>query len=1243
MDTKNKKLNKQSSFSLLFIIKNISYYLLVLILILNHHYTNSYESGELDPSIEPYLLERLNLNLNDLTPSGHAPYISSTSTAEPKLTNINSIKYYNGYLYIAAQNWLLKLNANTLKIEQSIRYGPVLDSPMCRYNPIEECSSAMQTKHSMNNFNKLLIVYESKQALLTCWTAKQGVCDLRDLNDITQLIQNSSIPAVANDPFNSTVGFIASAPNSQDLFYVASTHNSFGPYRDEVPALAGRSLNTQNQLIPSFSSSSANRFMQILTSNSQGLKSSKASIEFISRFSKSFIVKYVTAFNLGIYNYFLSVQHMDTEPALRGDLLITKLARLCLNDLSFTKSYTEMPLRCTSGSSRGLRSLDYNELISAKLVSIRNLESRDEFEMSNDHYIVGLFQETSRRTFNATLESDSVKQAVCVYPLKYVQAKIKENLRKCYDSGASSQFSSSSSSSDDELNIMRGLSFIKPDQRCNTGRNRQSQRSSDYSSSQIGDDFCSSADNGLYPIGGQIPAVSNAILEFNDASFDTIQAYSDSVATSLILMSNKQDEIRYYHFKSLTQSPVNYRTVKLKPASGAQAKTASSNLQFEIEPLAAHSAQYSSPPSLFVATSGNQILKLRMSACESYKTCGECLLKSATSSNSGDPYCGWCSALNECTSHFKCMNAEISSSQAAQDASTPKWINGGQIQVNESSLIDSMCVDIQSVSPAVSYKDRADWIEVNFRKELGSESDNSSASYQCVFMSPVDTITIGQSAKLSVFKPSELRTDAIRIAPNKLKCALPHSTKLIGIFQSNEFKQQRLVLSDDGIFKVSPTSSYYYETQYDRIVLPFYVQNTRSANIQYGTVSPSTSSSKSSSLETSFNITIIDCGVHKSCVSCASAQCQWCSNKCLAPTEQAAQCASEISACKSFDTGTSKLLIPYTAHRQQAPLVFSLLNLNRDDVFSSRNEPSIECIFTMFNGRFVGRNVSMPFVFVNKTHAHCSLANVFNSLSVFIDETNSTSSTLEDLSNPSQSLGQVQTNLRLYDSANDVFIDSISNGKLSLLFYKCEIKANDCSQCLSLNRQLSCMWCNAYPLASTTKSIDQQQQQQSSCRFMNAQSKLVAASQCIAPITTLISSANNQSRQVAVNQCDKPQIASIQPSKIPVGGGTLIIINGLNLGSTIDDVLSVNVVCGSVAFSSSDSQNMVSTRCDLVPSKYVPSKQIACKTRQSSSGAQKQCKVSVKLRSNLLIGSGGATADWVIYFFLFNFLMMKSI
>ena len=240
-----------------------------------------------------------------------------------------------------------------------------------------------------------MLVYESRNALLTCWTWRQGVCDLRSLSDITQLVQNASnTPVVANDPFNSTIGFIASAANSQDLFYVAATHNHFGPYRDEVPALAGRSI-------------SQSRFMQILSSNSQGLKASKASIEFIARYSKTFIVKYVTAFNVGVYNYFLSVQHMDVEASANGERLVTKLARLCLNDLSFTKSYTEMPLKCTSnsrGSISSLRSIHYNELIGAKLVLVKHDEVSSE---SGNYFVVGLFQETSRTTFNASLPQES--------------------------------------------------------------------------------------------------------------------------------------------------------------------------------------------------------------------------------------------------------------------------------------------------------------------------------------------------------------------------------------------------------------------------------------------------------------------------------------------------------------------------------------------------------------------------------------------------------------------------------------------------------------------------------------------------------------------------------------------------------------------------------------------------------------------------------------------------------------------
>lgn len=228
-------------------------------------------------------------------------YVVSTITAE--IRNINNIVYHRGYLYVAAENWLLKVNEKSLEIEQSVQFGPVYDSPWCRYYPLEECSidntGYKSIKTLTNNYNKLLLIYKKLDAILMCWSVRQGVCELRDMSNLSKIVQESSIPTVSNDQFNSTVGFIASSANKQDLLYVAATYNNQGPYRGDVPALAGRSLSASANARPiTMYISSARRFMDVLSSQA-GLKSSKASIQFISRFQKNFIVKYVEAFNLG--------------------------------------------------------------------------------------------------------------------------------------------------------------------------------------------------------------------------------------------------------------------------------------------------------------------------------------------------------------------------------------------------------------------------------------------------------------------------------------------------------------------------------------------------------------------------------------------------------------------------------------------------------------------------------------------------------------------------------------------------------------------------------------------------------------------------------------------------------------------------------------------------------------------------------------------------------------------------------
>lgn len=285
-------------------------------------------------NLEQYLIKKI--NLNELSMSRDSAVASSSfvpdslrkNTPLPKISNVNNLVLHNGSLYVGAQNWLLKFNADTLELEQSVQYGPILDSAYCRYyssrggsSSREECLSSSggsaTKKQLVSNFNKVLIVYPRRQLLLTCWTGRQGVCDVRDLNNITELVQESTQATVGNDALNSTVGFIASSSNSQDLFYVANTYTNLGPYRDEVPAMAGRSMAT----------TASGRFMEVAQSRGQGLKSTQASIEFIARYRKTFVVKYVHGFNLGVFNYFLTVQHNDIESNTNNNVLQTKLAR----------------------------------------------------------------------------------------------------------------------------------------------------------------------------------------------------------------------------------------------------------------------------------------------------------------------------------------------------------------------------------------------------------------------------------------------------------------------------------------------------------------------------------------------------------------------------------------------------------------------------------------------------------------------------------------------------------------------------------------------------------------------------------------------------------------------------------------------------------------------------------------------------------------------------------------------------
>jgi hypothetical protein len=172
---------------------------------------------------------------------------------------------------------------------------------------------------------KILLSIENKNLLL-CGTISQGLCQIIDQD--FNLIINSSLPIVANDPINSTIGLIIPEKN---LIYFGVTYTNDGMYRWRIPNISGRSLNIS-------------RFMKILSENDEdGISRDDLSLRFMSRQQTTFIVQYIYGFYTKNYIYFLTNQPNDIEQTN----FQSKIIRFCRDTSnSIIRTYSEIPLIC---------------------------------------------------------------------------------------------------------------------------------------------------------------------------------------------------------------------------------------------------------------------------------------------------------------------------------------------------------------------------------------------------------------------------------------------------------------------------------------------------------------------------------------------------------------------------------------------------------------------------------------------------------------------------------------------------------------------------------------------------------------------------------------------------------------------------------------------------------------------------------------------------------------------------------
>uniref|UniRef100_A0A915L2J4 Sema domain-containing protein n=1 Tax=Romanomermis culicivorax TaxID=13658 RepID=A0A915L2J4_ROMCU len=151
---------------------------------------------------------------------------------------------YTGRVYLGAVNRLYQFSADLDK-QAVFETGPVDDSPDCASSGV--CDFVK--KHSTDNYNKAMTLYEKANKLIVCGSVRQGACRLHNVYNVSSLDPPISEAVVANDKDSSSVVFVAPGPPdppTTEVLNVASTYTDSGPFRDEVPAVATLSLQPEN-------------------------------------------------------------------------------------------------------------------------------------------------------------------------------------------------------------------------------------------------------------------------------------------------------------------------------------------------------------------------------------------------------------------------------------------------------------------------------------------------------------------------------------------------------------------------------------------------------------------------------------------------------------------------------------------------------------------------------------------------------------------------------------------------------------------------------------------------------------------------------------------------------------------------------------------------------------------------------------------------------------------------------------
>ncbi|RZC36560.1 plexin-B [Asbolus verrucosus] len=484
-------------------------------------------------------------------------------------------------IFAAGTNRLLQLDAD-LNLEYTVMTGPRNDSPLCHATG---CHGTDIPFTLTNNYNKILLIEPESRTLISCGSIFQGACYKYKLNNISAEPEFIPRAIAANDANSSTYAYIG--PKSYNLWgrsnilYVGTTFTNNGEYRHDVPAIASRDLDTLDIAEYSFS------------------KQSHLSIDV--KYRDHFIVQYVYGFNASDYAYFLIVQKQSHLPGQEEQGYVSRLSRTCINDANYD-SYTEVTLQCVDGDQK------YNLVQDAKIATAGDELANSLGILVGTPILIAVF-----RPARGITNEPQPHSALCLYPLRDIEAKFIENIHMCFNGSV-------------KYRNMGYVSGLILDGKCPT-------------SGSAGNipNFC---EVGL-KISGATPIVSNAALVFPNISLSAV-ATASTGRHVLAFLGTTDGKLK----KVLLSGPVptEYEEVVVDEGNAILPDTTLST-----------SGDY-----LYVLST-SKISKINVEHCSSYNNCSACL-------ESKDPYCGWCSLEKKCTVRSACLKASHS---------PPRWLSLG--------------------------------------------------------------------------------------------------------------------------------------------------------------------------------------------------------------------------------------------------------------------------------------------------------------------------------------------------------------------------------------------------------------------------------------------------------------------------------------------------------------------------------------------------------------------------------------